>query len=756
MLRLAHLFGDPGERTMSSCTQTPSARTSRSSILFAGLLVPALTLGFVHVSTSLAQPTQPDIIKAQQPSILTTWEGAARISTNENVRVIFEFTGMNSGLLSIPQRSMDRIPMIDCEYTEKVIRCAVVDMRSRKRIDFEFDVAPTAPDVANGHMKQNDRQWLMTIRKNERLIPRAASTIADPSRPTPVAHTPIKEPQSRIEQPLPITEPADKRWSETIHNPSPVPSEAAVTPSTLVAEQRIEVTPAPASASASTKPSVETAKSSAPSELLSADLLRGIEGAWQGRVKIADGLGLEVSLAVDPDAGPGKQLLVSIPDQRLDQRSARSLSPSAQGVSFALSSGTPVNTAADARFVLQPSSDNNTLTGTMDQFGARFPITLVRMTNVPTASVAQHVIEQPAGPAPVQPQPQPSAPYDSRDVTYTNPSSTGTLAGTLTTPRGVASAPAVILITGSGAQDRDETILGHKPFALIADVLTRRGIAVLRVDDPGTGGSTDPRGIKATTDDFVTDVRASLNYLKGQPGIDPSRIGLLGHSEGGLIASLLAADNPDVAFVILFAGPGVSGASVLIEQNRELAMLTPAGKKKPEAVEAMIVAYRAAADALVANKPDDELRPLVRALVQKQVALNSPMPIPEATLDQLADAGLKQFTSPWLKRFMAIDPVPALKRVNCPVLVLNGGKDTQVLARQNVPAIIGALLDAPGGKRDVTARIYPDLNHLFQPAKTGSPDEYGTIKASIAPEVLRDLADWTARVTKLDETKKQP
>ena len=306
-----------------------------------------------------------------------------------------------------------------------------------------------------------------------------------------------------------------------------------------------------------------------------------------------------------------------------------------------------------------------------------------------------------------------------------------TLAGTLTLPEGGKPRPAVILLTGSGTQDRDETIMEHKPFAVIADYLTRRGFAVLRCDDRGAGRSTGSAA-SATTLTGAADASCMMDYLKARPEIDPSRIGLLGHSEGAAMAFHTAAQRDDVAFVVSLAGPGLKGDSILLRQNADLARLEGMPEGRVESLCRLLrQVYALAESELPADVLLDRLVTLYGGQTGRQLT--------DAEREQLRRQ-LSTFCTPWMRGFLRHDPQTDLKAVRCPVLVLNGERDTQVDATVNPDAIRRALPDVPG--RLVTVKRYPGLNHLFQHCTTGLPAEYGSIEETISPEVLADLAAW--------------
>jgi len=315
-------------------------------------------------------------------------------------------------------------------------------------------------------------------------------------------------------------------------------------------------------------------------------------------------------------------------------------------------------------------------------------------------------------------------PYRDQEVTFENRVQSVTLAATLTIPQGDGPFPAVLLITGSGPQDRDETLLGHKPFLVLADYLTRHGIAVLRADDRGTGKSTGVFG-NATTADFATDVEAGFSYLKTRTEVDPHKIGLVGHSEGGVIAPMVAARNKDVAYIVMMAGTGVSGDQVLVAQGEAIELAN--GKDPAEA--AKDAAKKKEMIALVETEKDPDN--LEKELKEKMTG-----DIPEPQIG----TAIQQLTSPWFRYFMTYDPAIALRKVTCPVLAINGSLDKQVLPKQNLPAIRQALQES--GNKHVEIDELPGLNHLFQTAKTGSTAEYAQIEETMSPVALEKISTW--------------
>jgi uncharacterized protein len=354
------------------------------------------------------------------------------------------------------------------------------------------------------------------------------------------------------------------------------------------------------------------------------------------------------------------------------------------------------------------------ISGTLLQGGAKLPL--------------QFKHAAPAAPLPRPQEPKPPYPYVSENVSYPNPQAEGVrLAGTLTKPKGPGKFPAVLLITGSGAQNRDEEIMGHKPFLVIADSFTRHGIAVLRVDDRGTAESTG-KFSSATTQDFATDVAAGVQFLLKRPDIDSKHIGLLGHSEGGIIAPMVAVRMPEVAFIVLLAGTGIPGDEIIEAQSYHGALVgasEDAARQTREVEHAILN--------IIKTEPDAGARQTrLAALAEGKPHLQ------QILKDQ---AGL--LNSPWFRYFISYDPRPTLAGVKVPVLALNGAKDTQVDAALNLPAIESAL--RKGGNRDATIKLMPGLNHLFQPCKTGEVSEYQSIEQTMSPEVLELIADWISK-----------
>jgi pimeloyl-ACP methyl ester carboxylesterase len=322
--------------------------------------------------------------------------------------------------------------------------------------------------------------------------------------------------------------------------------------------------------------------------------------------------------------------------------------------------------------------------------------------------------------------PLPPFPYVSVNLRIPNPDAKDvSLAATLTKPESPGPHPVVVLVSGSGVQDRDNTIFGHKSFLVIADALTRRGIAVVRYDDRGWGESTgDPTN--GTTADFASDTLAVLRFVAARPDIDPKRVGILGHSEGGMIAPMLAAAHPnDIAFIVMLAGPGVVGHELLTRQTELGMRLTISDEKRIAAdIAVLSQAYK-----LIATKPVEKSKPEIEALWKKA------KPDEPGVDDLLALAD-----SAWMRFFLAYDPRPDLAKVKCPALVLNGATDIQVDDEQNLPAITGAF--KKGKNKQVTVLARPGLNHLFQHSETGNPEDYEKIFETFDKDTLTIIGDW--------------
>jgi uncharacterized protein len=333
-------------------------------------------------------------------------------------------------------------------------------------------------------------------------------------------------------------------------------------------------------------------------------------------------------------------------------------------------------------------------------------------------------------------EPIPPFPYSSEEVIFTNEKFKIKLAGTLTIPSGKGPFPAVIMITGSGAQNRNEELLGHKPFLVIADYLSRNGIAVLRYDDRGVGKSQGNYAA-ATSADLATDAEAAFIFLKTNPEIDPKNIGLAGHSEGGLIAPIVASTNRGIAFIISLAGPGVSGEDIIVKQSADISRASGISEKDiKESAYTNRKLFK-----ILKNEPDNRKASDKMTAEYKKILEKNNKTTEEIDQDlKKFQTSINQLTSTWFRYFIVTNPAEFWKKVKCPVFALNGSLDLQVAADINLGGIEKAVRSS-GNTTLKTVKIQ-DLNHLFQHSKTGLPSEYGNIEETFSPEVLKMMADW--------------
>jgi pimeloyl-ACP methyl ester carboxylesterase len=461
-----------------------------------------------------------------------------------------------------------------------------------------------------------------------------------------------------------------------------------------------------------------------PSKVTATPVPKELEGIWEGKLSITGGMELRIVLKVEKGKdGVLKASLVS-PDQ----------SPIGIPIPWIeLKDGelTFESKRIGAKYIGKRTKEGNAFAGSLMQSGAKMPLVLKKTTKMSERRRPQT--------------PKPPFPYRSEDVTYANKAAGIKLAGTLTIPSGTGPFPAVILLTGSGAQDRDETLLGHKPFLVLADYLSRRGIAVLRVDDRGIGGSTGSIS-QSTTEDFAGDALAGVAFLRGRKEIDPHKIGMAGHSEGGLIGPIAAARSRpgDVAFIVMMAGTGLPGSEIMFAQGR---LILKANGAPEEALKAERRLQASLFQIIEEGKDEKTMRSKAVAAF-KEVLAAMPSEDRKALGDvdnAISEAGLARINSPWFKFFLQFDPRTVLSKVRCPVLALNGEKDLQVPPKENLAEIAKAL-KAGGNDRVKTAEL-PGLNHLFQPCKTGAPSEYAAIETTIDPSVLKIMGDWIIEQT---------
>jgi fermentation-respiration switch protein FrsA (DUF1100 family) len=436
-----------------------------------------------------------------------------------------------------------------------------------------------------------------------------------------------------------------------------------------------------------------------------------ITGQWNGVLSV-QGINLRIVFHISKTAD-GYTSTMDSPDQGATGIPATTTTFDGSKLSLAV-----------RNIVYEGEFKTDSIAGTLKQSGMSVPMILKRESEE---------IKPPARPQ----EPKPPYPYRTKDVTFENKAAGVTLAGTLTMPATGNKFTAVILITGSGAQNRDEEIFGHKPFLVIADYLTRRGIAVLRYDDRGTAQSTgDIR--TATTADFAADVESAIAYLKTRKEINQKKIGLMGHSEGGVIAPMVAVRSKDVGFIVMLAGSGLRGDALLLLQ--EEAMYKVSGMTDDQ-IAGLLKINAKVFDKIVSAKEVLSQQELTDFMTSMKAEITAAIP---DGMGMTGDDYIKQFvepiSTPWMQYFLRYDPAPALEKVKCPVLAVNGSKDLQVPAKENLAAISVAL--KKGGNKKVTIKEYAGLNHLFQECTTGLPAEYVTIEQTFSPDVLKDLGDW--------------
>ena len=376
-------------------------------------------------------------------------------------------------------------------------------------------------------------------------------------------------------------------------------------------------------------------------------------------------------------------------------------------------------------------------------------------TAVPPSVTGQPAPAPTAAPGPsavVQSTPRPTValgtseetPYRREEVAFANGDIV--LAGDLSLPAGDGPYPAVVLISGSGAQGRDANFLGFKTFAVIADHIARHGVAVLRFDDRGWGSSTGD-ALQATIPDRADDVKAAVEFLLALDDIDPELVGLIGYSEGGMIAPLVATQRDDIAFVVLMAAPAVTGEALLRAQLVEILKADGATQEQIEQAQAQ---QELVLRAVATGKGWDEVEAAVRETVRQRIEALS-----EASRNAIGDIDryfdiiiqeqMKSAKSPWLRFFVEYDPVPALAGLTVPVLALYGELDTQVPVELNATAFSEIVTGA--GNLDYTVATLAQANHLFQEALTGSISEYAELKPEFIPGFLESISEWILRQT---------
>ncbi|HUX12311.1 MAG TPA: alpha/beta fold hydrolase [Spirochaetia bacterium] len=445
-----------------------------------------------------------------------------------------------------------------------------------------------------------------------------------------------------------------------------------------------------------------------PSDEVPADARRAFVGLWQGIIEAGGG---RIRLVFDVREEPGRLTAVaSSPDQVTADIPVASVVVDGENICFDVPETHGVYEGTINR-------KDNSIIGKWKQAGSSFAVDLSRIEHVVRVRRPQD--------------PVPPFPYTTREVVITNTAAAISLSGTLTIPQGDGPFPAALLVTGSGPQNRDEEIFNHRPFLVIADYLARRGIATLRCDDRGVGGSGG-NGQIATESDLTDDAISAVDYLQSQPEIAAARVGVIGHSEGGIIAPRVAQARPELGFIVLLAGTGWSGHEVLLQQT---AAILRAGGAPEAQINATVDANRSIYDAILAEPDNTRVLERLKPMMEK-------LGVPPDQIGPQAETVI----TPWFRSFLSSDPALALTGIQCPVLAMNGAKDVQVLADLNLDAIARAV--HAGGNMRVEIVKFEGLNHLFQHATTGLPQEYGQIQETFAPEVLEKIGDWILSQTK--------
>jgi len=441
---------------------------------------------------------------------------------------------------------------------------------------------------------------------------------------------------------------------------------------------------------------------------------KGIEGVWMGTLKVSLAE-LRVVFKINREEDGSLVAKMDSPDQGAENIPVDKVT--FENGNLHLESKV-IQGSYDGKMTADDSID-----GTWQQGGLSFPLVIKRIDEAPKLHRPQ--------------EPKKPYPYIEEEISYENEKAGIKLAGTLTLPRSGQPFPAVILITGSGPQDRNETVLGHRPFLVLADYLTRQGIAVLRVDDRGVGGSTGNL-FESTSEDFAEDVLAGVQYLKSREQINPKQIGLIGHSEGGIVAPIAASRSSDIAFIVLMAGTGVTGQKILYLQSDLLLKAAGASDEvlalQQASLEQIFKILKDEEDSTIAKKKIREA--LTDTLGKLSKEEKDSLGVSEAAIE----IQLQMLFSRWFDFFLMYDPKPTLMKVKCPVLAINGELDLQVPPKENLAAIEKAL--KAGGNTNYTIRELPKHNHLFQRAQTGAMSEYAKIEETISPVALEAIAKW--------------
>jgi alpha/beta superfamily hydrolase len=438
-----------------------------------------------------------------------------------------------------------------------------------------------------------------------------------------------------------------------------------------------------------------------------------ITGTWNGILKV-QGMQLRLVFKVTKSEN-GYSSTIDSPDQGAKNIPVTNTTFENSKIKFEVT---------NAKIEYNGELSDTKIIGTFKQGSQEFPM------NLSKNPLEKEILKRPQ---------EPTKPYSyySEDVTFQNTKANISLSGTLTLPKKNGFFPSVILITGSGPQNRNEELLGHKPFLVISDYLTKKGIAVLRYDDRGIG---DSKGNfkTATTVDFATDVESAINYLQTRKEINKNKIGLVGHSEGGLIASIVASKSKDISFIVLLAGTGIQGDKLLLLQQKLISRakgISETDIKKSNQTNVKLF------EIVIQSNDNQKLKTDLTNHIKETLKSDTSIEIPNGlTKEEFISIQVNQISNPWIQYFIKFNPATVLEKVKCPVLAVNGEKDLQVPSNENLTAIKNAL--KIGGNENVTIKEFPRLNHLFQECKTGLPNEYAKIEQTFSPIVLTEISNW--------------
>lgn len=442
-----------------------------------------------------------------------------------------------------------------------------------------------------------------------------------------------------------------------------------------------------------------------------------IDGIWEGTLHA--NVDIRIVFHIHPN-GENYTVALDVPDQGAKDIPASAVRVSKDSISVEIEK---IHGSYAGRI-----TDDSTITGVWTQ-GRGFPLNIKKVREITAVKRPQ---------TPMSP-----FPYKSEDVVYFNAGKSVRYGATITSPEGKGPFPALLLITGSGQQNRDEEIFQHRPFAVIADYLTRKGYIVMRVDDRGTGQTTGDLTL-ATSRDFANDAEVSFDYLKMKKEVDPARMGLLGHSEGGMIAQMIAAERKDIGFLVFLAAPGEKTTLLMEEQNA--AILRTAGMSQAYTGQYLSL-YRSLIPAVTSAPSFAEAKQAASGLVDawttktdKNIVLATTGINSETTKERFINSFVPALYTPWYRYFLSYDPDINLRKIKSKVLALNGDKDIQVIAGTNLPEMKASLKKSLS--KDVEIKELTGLNHLFQHCRSCTVQEYGQLEETIAPEVLDTISSW--------------